>query len=120
MRQDLGVARVGRLAPEDDRAAVGGAEDLVEQRQLELAVAGTAEFGTEVARPQALLADDLLQRLDELVAGRVGHVPCVLDDAVDGRDLLVDELLHPVQLRLELGGVCFEIPCHVDRLLPLL
>ena len=49
---DLGVAGVGRLAPEHDRRPLRPAEDLVEQRELELAVALAAELGTEVRGPQ--------------------------------------------------------------------
>ena len=51
---DLGVAGVGRLAAEDDRRPLRPAEDLVEQRQLQLAVALAAELGAEVGGPQAL------------------------------------------------------------------
>ena len=53
---DLGVAGVGRLAAEDDRRPRRPAEDLVEQRQLQLAVALAAELGAEVGGPQALVA----------------------------------------------------------------
>ena len=46
---DLGVSRVGRLGPEDDGGPLRHAQDLVEQGQLELAVALPAQLGTEVA-----------------------------------------------------------------------
>ena len=63
--EDLGVARVGRLTPEHDRGAVRPSEDLVEQGELHLAVAGSAEVGAEVAGPQAAVADLLLERGDQ-------------------------------------------------------
>ncbi len=62
---DLGVAGVGRLAPEHDRRPLRPAEDLVEQRELELAVALAAELGAEVGRPQALAPDLLLEGVDD-------------------------------------------------------
>ena len=109
--QDLGVARVGRLTAEDDRSAVRASEDLVEQRQLDLAVAGAAEVRTEVARPQAPLAHLLLERWDQRLTHRILHVPCVVDDLIDGLDLVADEVVDPVELCLELG-IGFEIPTH--------
>ena len=51
---DLGVAGVGRLAAEDDRRPLRPAEDLVQQRQLELPVPLAAELGAEVRGPQIL------------------------------------------------------------------
>ncbi len=51
---DLGVAGVGRLAAEHDRRPLRAAEDLVQQRELELAVALAAELGAEVGGPQPL------------------------------------------------------------------
>ena len=49
---DLGVAGVGGLAAEHDRRPLRAAQDLVEQRELELAVALAAELGPEVGGPQ--------------------------------------------------------------------
>ena len=51
---DLGVAGVGRLAAEHDRRPLRPAEDLVEQRELQLAEALAAELGAQVRRPQPL------------------------------------------------------------------
>ncbi len=51
---DLGVARVRRLAPEDDGSPPAAAQDLVHERQLHLAVSLAPELGTEMARPQLL------------------------------------------------------------------
>jgi hypothetical protein len=54
---DFRVARVRRLAPEHDRCPLRAAEDLVEQRELQLAVALAAELG----EPLGVL-DEHLQR----------------------------------------------------------
>ena len=77
---DLGVAGVGRLAAEHDRRPLRPAEDLVEQRQLELAVALAAQLGAEVGGPQLLAPDLFLERVDDLaqlsssgVKTRSGH-----------------------------------------------
>ena len=61
--EDLRVAGVRRLGAEDRGPPDRLAEDLVQHRQLELAVALAAEFGAEVAGPQALLAHLVLERL---------------------------------------------------------
>ena len=55
--QDLGIAGVRSLAAENDRGQAGPAEDLVEQAELDLAVALAAEFRTEMRRPQAAVLD---------------------------------------------------------------
>ena len=62
---DLGVARVGSLRPEDRRTPGRAAQDLVHQGQLHLAVPLAAKVRSEMAGPQALLADLLLERLDD-------------------------------------------------------
>src|SRR3982074_627481 len=64
--QDLGVAGVGRLGPEDDRRPGSPAQDLVEQGQLHLAVTLAAQLGPEVAGPERLVAHLLLERIDDL------------------------------------------------------
>ena len=68
MRDDLGIAGVGRLAAEHAGREPGAAEDFVHQPELDLAIALAAEFGAEMARPQALRLDLFLQRPDERVA----------------------------------------------------
>ncbi len=90
---DLGVAGVGRLAAEHDRRPAGPAEDLVDQRQLELAVAGAAEVGAEVAGPQPLVAHPLLQRVDDLsqVVRERRELEARVQD-VERLDLLAHEL----------------------------
>ena len=110
MRDDLGIAGVGGLAAEDDRRPLRTAEDLVEQGELELSVALTAEVGSEVRRPQPLLADLLLERVDDLatVVVQRGELQ-VRPDEVERFDLIADELVGPVE-HLLVVGVGFEIP----------
>ena len=109
--QDLAVPRIGRLAAEDDRPAVAAAQDLVEQGQLHLTIAGATEMRPEMGGPQAPLPDLLLQRRDELLADRVLHVPGVVDHEVERLDLLPHERLDPIEFLLELG-LGLEIPTH--------
>ena len=66
VREDLGVAGVGCLAPEDRRRPPRLAEDLVEQSELQLPVALPAKLGAEVCGPQASLPHLLLQRSDDV------------------------------------------------------
>ena len=101
--EDLGVAGVGRLAAEHDRPRMGPAEDLVEQRQLDLPETLAAEMRAEVARPQPALAHPLLERGHEPPAHRVVHVERVTDHEVERLDLVRDEPFDPVELGLELG-----------------
>jgi hypothetical protein len=109
---DLGVAGVGRLAAEHDRGPLRPAEDLVEQRQLELAVALAAELGAQVGGPQVLAPHLGLQRVDDLAPGLVQrHELLVRPQQVEGLDLFADELAGPVQLALELG-LGLEVPRH--------
>ncbi len=109
--EDLGIARVRRLTPEDDRRSGGPTEDLVHQRQLHLAVPLTAELGSEVAGPQAALAHLRLQRRDELLADRILDVVGMSDHEAQRLDLVGDELFDPVEFLLELG-IGLEIPRH--------
>ena len=62
--EHLHVAGVGRGRAEHLRRRRVAAEDLVEQAELELAVAGAAELLVEEDRPQALVLDLVLQALD--------------------------------------------------------
>ena len=61
-REDLRVARVGRLVAERDGRERRRAEDLVHQPELDLAEALAAELGVEVRGPQPARLDLLLQR----------------------------------------------------------
>src|SRR5206468_3953500 len=80
VREDLRVARVGGLAAEDVRRPHRPAEDLVQQRELHLAVARAAELGAEMAGPEAVLPHLCLQRIGNLLVHRVPPVarraPC--------------------------------------------
>ena len=109
--EDLGVAGVRCLAAEHDRRAVRPTEDLVEQGELHLAVAGSAEVRAEVAGPQAAVAHLLLQRGDQGLAHRILHVPRVMNDLIDRLDLVADEVVDPIELGLELR-IGFEVPTH--------
>ena len=109
--EDLRVARVRRLAAEDDRRVRRSAEDLVHQRQLDLAVTLAAEVGSQVAGPELSLLDLFLERRDQLLAVRAGEVVGATEDEPQRLDLVPDELVHPVQLVLKLR-VRFEVPRH--------
>ena len=108
-REDLAVARVGRLAAEHGRRVDRGPEDLVHQPELDLAEALAAELGREVRGPQAALLDLLLQRRVDAI--EVGLRQTVLD-GLDRPHLFAHEGAHPLELALELG-VGAEVPGHV-------
>ena len=110
--EHLHVAGVGRGRAEHLRRRRVPAEDLVQQPELELPVAGAAELLVEEDRPQALVLDLVLQALDERLDLRVLRAHRVREHELERLDLLAAELLDPVELLLELrfGG---EIPSHV-------
>jgi len=87
------------------------AEDLVHERELELPVAGAAELLVEEERPQALVLHVLLQVAHVGADDRVRQPHRVGEDVAERLDLLVAELLDPVELLLELG-LGGEIPGH--------
>ncbi len=110
VRDDLGVAGVGRLAAEDDRCPLGPAENLVEQRELELSVTLAAQVGPEMGGPQPLLADLFLQRVNRFAAHAVQrHELLMRERKIERLDLLADELIGPIEHLLVLR-VGFEIP----------
>ena len=93
---DLGVAGVGRLAPEHDRRPLRATEDLVQQRELQLAVALPAELGPEVRGPQPLAAHLVLQRVDRLAPVLVERDELqVREHEVERLDLLPHERRRP-------------------------
>ena len=109
---DLGVPGVGRLAAEDDRRPGRAAEDLVQQRELELPVSLAAELGAEVGGPQALGPHLVLQRVDDGAQGLVGRRELEPPPQhVDRLHLGPHELRRPVQLRLVLR-IGLELPGH--------
>ncbi len=109
--QDLGVARVGGLAAEHRWGPAAAAQDLVEEGQLHLAVALAAQLGAQVAGPQALLPDLLLQGAHDSHGLLVRLVVGVAQDEVERLDLIGDEPVGPVQQLLVLR-VGLEIPRH--------
>jgi len=95
---------------EDDRRPVRSADDLVEECQLQLAVALTAELGAEMCCPQIFLAYLLLERVDDLASGlRQWRELEVRSDEVERLDLIADECIRPIQQFLVVR-VGFEIP----------
>src|ERR1700730_9063209 len=101
MGQYLGVPRIRCLTAKDDRPAVAPTQDLVEESQLDLAVAGPTQMGPEMGSPQTPLADTVLERRDELLTDRVLHVPRMADNKVEGLDFLPNECLDPIKFLLE-------------------
>ena len=104
MGEDLAVPGIGRLRTEDDRRALGAAEDFVEQRQLHLAVAGTTQVRSEVGGPQPAFLDDLLQRWDQRLPHRVVEVVGLLDDQVNWLTFRTHELVDPFELLPPIPG----------------
>ena len=102
------VARIGRLIAKDVRRRPRTTQDLVHQGQLHLAVPLTTELVVEMARPEAALLHFLFQRSGEFAPTARRHV---VEEQLDGLDLIGDELAHPVELCLELR-FGREIPCH--------
>ena len=92
----------GAAAPNMLRRGRVAAEDLVEQAELELAEAGAAELLVEEDRPQALVLDLLLQAAHVRLDLGVRRADRVREHVVERLDLLLAELLDPVELLLEL------------------
>jgi hypothetical protein len=110
-REDLGVARIGRLVAERVGREGRRAEDLVHEAELDLAEALPAEVGRQMRRPQPAALDLVLQRRVDAVERRLVEVR---DDRLDGPDLLAHEGAHPLQLLFELG-LGREVPRHGFR-----
>ena len=107
-REDLGVARVGRVVAEHERRVGGAAEDLVHQAELDLAEPLPAQLGRQVRGPQPALLDLLAQRRDRALEPVLAEL---LEDGLDRPDLGAHEVGHPVQLALELR-FGREVPRH--------
>ncbi len=84
--EDLGVARVGRLAAEDELTPDRAADLLVQVRVDEEAPARAARLGRHVRRPETLLLRSGAQTLDE----RVGLVVLAVQRGL----VRIDVLLH--------------------------
>ena len=115
--EHLHVAGVGRGRAEHLRRRRVAAEDLVEQAELELAVAGTAEVLVEEDRPETLVLHLVLEALHERPDLRVLRPHRVREHVLERLDLLAAELLDPVELLLELR-LGREVPTH--RMSPLI
>ncbi len=111
-REHLHVPGVGRRGPEHLRGRRVATEDLVQQTELELAVARTAEVLVEEDGPQPLVLDLVLERLDQGPDLRVLRADRVGEHVAERLDLLAAELLHPVELLLEFR-IGREVPSHV-------
>ena len=74
MRENLRVARIGRLASEHDRCKARAAENFIHQGQLNLAITLAAQFGAEMTRPEFVFFDFRLERAHERVALGIAHV----------------------------------------------
>src|SRR6266478_4273069 len=111
MRENLGVARVRRLASKHNRRESRAPQDLVHQRELDLPVTLPPELRPEMARPQFALAHLGLQRPHQLVAFRIAHIVRMPQHVVERLDFLAHELIDPVEVLLELG-LGFKIPTH--------
>ena len=104
----------GAWQPNTTGRPLRAAQDLVEQRQLQLAEALPAQLGPEVGGPQPLAPHLFLQRVDRLTALPFQrHELHVREREVERLDLLADELVHPVELLLVLR-IGFEVPRHVQ------
>ena len=112
--EHLHVPGVGRGGAEHLRGGAVAADDLVHEAELELTEAGAAELLVEEERPEALVLDLLLELADVALHHGVGRPDRVREDVVERLDLLLAELLDPVELLLELriGG---EVPRHVPN-----
>jgi len=109
---DLGVAGVRRLAAEHDGRPGRAAQDLVQERELQLAESLAAELGSEMRRPQALPPHLLLHRVDGLPPLALERRELQVGEGeVERLDLLPHELVGPVQLLLVVG-FGFEVPRH--------
>ena len=111
---DLGIAGVGGLGAEDDRRPGCPAEDLVDQGELHRAESLTTEVGSQMRRPQALVAHLLLERVDDAAPFVVQRQEFAAgEEHFEGFDLLADELPDPLEFLLELrfDG---KVECHVS------
>ncbi len=101
----------GAGVPKTTGAEPVAAEDLVQQGQLELAEAGTAELLVEEQRPQAAVLDLLLKRVGQRPGLGIAGIRRAREHQLKRFDFGAAELRHPVQLLLKfrLGG---KVPRH--------
>ena len=105
--EDLAIARVRPLAAEHHRPECRGAEHLVHISELDRAAAATAQMLGQMRRPHAVILHLLLEALDHLAQRQildvVGSVLVIVIDEFERADLVLDKVLHPIELLLELG-----------------
>ena len=109
--QHLHVPCVGRGGAEQGRGGAVATENLVEEAELELAVAGTAELLVKEDGPEALVLDLVLEALHERLDLRVLGADRIGEHVVERFHLLAAEVFHPVELFLEFG-FRREVPGH--------
>ena len=97
------------------RRARVASDDLVEQTELELPEARAAEFLVEEDRPEPLILDLLLQFAHIGFHRWIGYAHRMREHVIERFDLLLTELLDPVELLLELRFGA-EIPSHASLL----
>ncbi len=110
--QDLCVAGVGCLGPEDDRRPRAAAQNLVDQCQFHRAETLPAEFRAEMRCPQPLFAYLLFERIDDAAALVVQWQEFATGEQhLERFHLFAHEIAHPLEflLKFRLGG---EVPCH--------
>lgn len=103
MGKDLRIAGVGRLGAEHDGSEARATEQFVHERELQLAVTLAAEMRPEMAGPQATRAHLGLQRPHQFHKARVVDVPLAAEQVVERLDFVLDEMIYPVELLLEIG-----------------
>ena len=111
MRDDFGIASVGRLAAEDDRRQPDAAELLVQQSKFDLAVALAAEIGREMTGPKPHLLHLSLKGTNGLQISLGFHAAEPDADVGERLDFVFDELFDPVELLL-VFRIGLEIPSH--------
>ena len=98
-----------RLASEHRRRPPRSPQDLVQQRELDLAEALAAELGPQMRGPQSLVLHLLLQRPQDGHHLRVLFVVRIEGDQIERFEFFDHEFFDPVQLRLVVR-ICFEVP----------
>ena len=72
--QYLAVARIRGLTAEDDGRKAGTAQYLIHEGELELAVAGAAQFRSQMTGPQAALPDLFLEFRHDFSVARILNI----------------------------------------------
>ncbi len=113
MREDLAVAGVGRLRTEDDRRALGAAENLVQECEFHLPVRlGSAQVWAEMGGPQCGRARPTIVCSGgiERPAHRVVEIVRLLDDQIDRLAFRAHEVVNPRELSLAPLGIWSRSP----------